>query len=382
MDIQHKLSDDWGEIEEIIVYGFGWEASRCIDKLIKDFSIPFIIDNDPEKKGKFYDGIPIYSWNEAKTLVESRKIVVTTRYRQFCKIAESLEAEGNKYGKDFCSIKDFIPEWYWKNRKECNLYTVDMTVSAQCNFRCKNCNMFMPYYTARVKYTLENLKDNVDSFFKVIDYVCYIGFIGGEPLLCSDLPALIEYIVENYHDKVGNFTIHTNGSILPSEYLVDIIKKHNITIAISDYGDQSPCRDKMTETIDFLQSRGVYVDIRKSLEWKDVGFPTNPRHFSDREMEEHMRMCSADWRGINDGKFYYCNIAWSAEKAGLTVLEPDDYLVMEDLAKEGEHGKEVLLEYSEGHFKKGFISFCKQCGGCGSDNKITVVPGAQLKKGN
>ena len=46
-----KLSDDWNGIKEIIPYGFGWEASRCIDKLMEDFSIPFIIDNNPLKSG-------------------------------------------------------------------------------------------------------------------------------------------------------------------------------------------------------------------------------------------------------------------------------------------------------------------------------------------
>ena len=139
-----KLSDDWIGINEIIPYGFGWEASRCIDKLMEDFSIPFIIDNNPLKSGTDYKGIPIYSWDMARNLVGNRKIVVTTRYRQYYKIAGSLREEGSRYGKDFCNIKEFIPEWYWKNKRECCLYTVDMTVSAKCNFRCRNCNMFMP----------------------------------------------------------------------------------------------------------------------------------------------------------------------------------------------------------------------------------------------
>ena len=380
MEIFNKLSADWRGIKEIIPYGFGWEASRCIDKLIHDFSIPFIIDNSPSKEGTDYRGIPIYSWNRAKCFLEDRKIVITTRYRQYYKIAESLQAEGKSYGKDFCNIKEFIPEWYWNNKKECCLYTVDMTVSAKCNFKCKNCNMFMPYYKTDVRYTLEDLKDNVDQFFKVVDYVCYIGLIGGEPLLCSYISELIAYIKSRYSDKVGNFTIHTNGSILPSEQLVETIKEYDVTVAISDYGEESPCRDKMLYTIAFLQKHEIYPDVRASLEWRDVGFPQNPNDFSDEEMAEHMKACSADWRGVNDGIFYYCNIAWSAQKAGLAVLEPDDYLVLEDLSKEGEAGKEKLLKLSEGYFDKGYMSFCRKCGGCGVDNTKLVVPGIQLER--
>lgn len=374
----NKLSDDWNGIKEIIPYGFGWEASRCIDKLREDFSIPFIIDNNPLKSGTNYKGIPICSWDKAKTFAEGRKIVVTTRYRQYYRIAENLQKEGKTYGEDFCNIKEFIPEWYWKNRKECCLYTVDMTVSAKCNFKCKNCNMFMPYYKTDVRYSLEELKSNIDRFFEVVDYVCYIGFIGGEPLLCECLADLIEYIKSKYAAQVGHFTIHTNGSIVPPERLVDKMRKCDITVAISDYGVQSPCRDRMLTTIEYLREQGVYTDVRSSLEWRDVGFPTNPNNFSDEEIEQHMKFCSADWRGVNDGKFYYCNIAWSAEKAGLVMLEPDDYLVLEDLAQKGIQGKESLLRLSEGYFDKGYMSFCRKCGGCGMDNKKLVVPGVQI----
>lgn len=378
MEMFNKLSEDWDGIKEIIPYGFGWEASRCIDKLMNDFTIPFIIDNSPEKAGTEYREIPILSWDVVKGKIGNRKIVVTTRYRQYYKISKSLEAEGYLYGVNFCNIKEFIPEWYWKNKSECCLYTVDMTVSAKCNFKCKNCNMFMPYYKTDIRYSLEELKANIDQFFKIVDYVCYIGFIGGEPLLFNQLEELIEYIKTDYPDQAGNFTIHTNGSIKPSKELVNVIKKYNITVAVSDYGAQSPNRDKMLNTIAYLQKQGVYVDVRESLEWRDVGFPSDPCSFSDEEMKTHMKSCSADWRGINDGKFYYCNIAWSAEKAGLTTLEEDDYLVMEELAGDVRKGKERLLKLSEGYFDKGYMSFCKKCGGCGVDNTRFVVPGVQL----
>lgn len=378
MEVLNKLSANWNGIKEIIPYGFGWEASRCIDKMVKDFNIPFIIDNNAAKEGIKYKGIPVFSWAIVKNNIKHRKIVVTTRYRKYYEIAKNLESEGYTYGVDFCNIKEFISEWYWKNKGKCCLYTVDMTVSAKCNFKCKKCNMFMPYYKTDIKYSLEDLKTNTDQFFRMVDYVCYIGFIGGEPLLFTQLSELIEYIKENYSDKVGNFTIHTNGSIKPSQDLVNVIKKYNITVAISDYGTQSPCRDMMFDTIEYLQKQNVYTNVRSSLEWRDVGFPINPCNFDNEEIYKHMKSCSADWRGINDGKFYYCNIAWSAEKAGLTALESDDYLVMEELAKDVDVGKEKLLKLSEGYFDKGYMSFCRKCGGCGMDNTKLVVPGEQL----
>ncbi len=75
---------------------------------------------------------------------------------------------------------------------------------------------------------------------------------------------------------------------------------------------------------------------------------------------------------------YYCNIAWSAEKAKLVTLEPDDYLVMEELAKDIRKSKEKLLKLSEEYFDKGYMNFCRKCGGCGVDNTKLVTPGVQL----
>lgn len=375
----NQLDNTWDSIKIIIPYGFGCEASLCIDKLMEDFDIPFIIDNNPRKVGTSYKNIPIISWLQAKGIIGKNKIIITTRYRQYMKIKETLhEADKEEY-TDYCWIKEFIPEWYWKNKKECCLYTIDLTVSAKCDFKCINCNMFMPYYKKKNDITYEELTASVDAFFKVVDYVFYIGLIGGEPLLCNCLPQIITYISDNYGKQVGTFAIHTNASIEPSEQLIDVIKRNKVIIAVSDYGEESPCRDQMLKTIEKYENAGISCDVRSTLEWKDMGFPQNPKNYSDSEVIEHVKDCSADWRGLNDGKFYFCNIAWSAEKSGLIELQKDDYIDLKEIAERGEDGKYELLRYSYSAYPKRYLSFCKICGGCGIDNTKKVVPGRQIK---
>ena len=376
----NQLDKTWNVISTLVPYGFGWEASRCIDKLMEDFQIPFIIDNDPCKAGTFYKNIPVLNWEEARTRLGNKKIVITTRYRQYMKIKNALCQKNKIEYYDFCWIKEFIPEWYWKNKQACCLYTVDLTVSAKCDFKCVNCNMFMPYYKKDVYISFEQLMATVDAFFNVVDYVCYIGFIGGEPLLCDCLSQLIEYISRRYKNQVGNFTIHTNASIKPDSDLLETIKKNNVIIAVSDYGKESPCREQMLEVIDVYRNAGIYCDVRSTLEWKDVGFPNQPREYNKKEVKGHVKACSADWRGLNDEKFYFCNIAWSAEKAGLIELQEDDFIDLHKCAIEGESGKKKLLEYSYGAYPKGYMSFCRLCGGCGSDNTENVIPGKQINK--
>lgn len=376
--VSDNLPPDWNGITSIIPYGLGWEASRCIDKLIDDFDIPFIIDNDSAKHDKKYRNIPILPWSVARLRLDKRKIIITTRYRRYYEIMKDLQNYGMREYHDFCSIKEFVPEWYWKNKHQCCMFTVDVTVSAQCNFKCKNCNMFMPYHKHKVSLSLEELKKSIDIFFDVVDYVFYIGFIGGEPLLCKNLAEFIEYIVDNYTNKVSNFTVHTNGSIIPHKNLLNVLRKYNISVAISDYGEHSPSRNKMCDTIEVLKDNGIYCDVRSTLLWKDMGFPLHPNNFPNDKIKKHMKSCSADWRGLNDGKLYFCNIAWSAEAGGLVELERDDYVDLSDLALEGLQGKHKLLQHVMGNFDKGYMSFCKVCGGCGADNPNNVVPGVQM----
>lgn len=374
----NELSEEWIGITSIIPYGFGLEASIVIDKLIKDFEIPFLIDNDPKKAHTTYHGIEIIPWSEAAEQVRNRKIVITTRNRAYVKIAKTLEDAGLHDGKDYTVIKRFIPEWYWKNRHECCAFTVDTAVSTNCTFKCKNCNMFMPCYKRYYMHRFEDFKRNFDLYFQVVDYVGYIGLLGGEPLLCNCLEEVIEYLFTTYRDRFGTCKLHTNGSVAPSESLLKLMKEHNMTVAVSDYGDVAPCREQVRETVAAFKSNGIHYDDRTDLEWRDMGAPHAPNAFAGEALKHHMEMCSADWPGLEDGKYYYCNIAWSAEKAGLTELEEGDFLNLAELAKLGEEGKCQLLLHTAGYFPKGYMSFCKICGGCGVDNEKIVRAGVQV----
>lgn len=48
------LEDNWGNIEYIIPYGCGLEAYRTLNRIIKDFNVPYIIDNDPKNGGRLF----------------------------------------------------------------------------------------------------------------------------------------------------------------------------------------------------------------------------------------------------------------------------------------------------------------------------------------
>ena len=80
------LEDNWGNIEYIIPYGCGLEAYRTLNRIIKDFNVPYIIDNDPKKWGKTFYGIQIKSPEILKEKKNNEKVLVTIARRRYGEI--------------------------------------------------------------------------------------------------------------------------------------------------------------------------------------------------------------------------------------------------------------------------------------------------------
>ena len=59
---------------------------------------------------------------------------------------EYLEKLGFISGVNFCSMEQFLTEWFWKYKKKACLMEVHSTITSRCTLKCRHCNMFMPYY--------------------------------------------------------------------------------------------------------------------------------------------------------------------------------------------------------------------------------------------
>lgn len=371
------LEENWGNIEYIIPYGCGLEAYRTLNRIIKDFNVPYIIDNDPKKWGKTFYGIQIKSPEILKEKKNNEKVLVTIARRRYGEIKKFLEKYNLKENIDFCHISQFGIEWYYKNKREYNVFTMDIAVTTACTLRCKNCNMFTTYYKTPITYTFEQLKKNVDLLFKRIDYIFAIGILGGEAFLNKDLVKFLDYLYKEYREKFGSVCITTNGVVFPSKDQIDVIKKYNIIVIISDYKKAIKDKSKIDELEKYLKEENIICQTRRDLVWCDFGFPLKPVDIKEDDVRKHMMMCNPGWRGLNDGKFYFCNCAWSAERAGLFTLKKDDFLDLANMEICEETKKQIML-YSLGIMKSRYMSFCKVCGGCGEDNIKFVDAGEQI----
>lgn len=373
-----KLTSDWNDIDGIVLYGVGTVAKICeklFDKV--DIKITNVIDQDISKQNKLWNGVVVKSFEESREEIRGKKIVVMAAHAAYNDISQMLNTYGMVEFKDYCRVGQFICEWFWNARKMNCVYHVDMTITTRCTLNCANCNMFIPYYNKSFDYDFETLKKNIDLFFERIDYVAYFGLIGGEPVLHKELKDIIIYLQENYKDKFGKISYASNGTVIPSDALLEIMKQYDIHVVVSDYSKAIDYHGTLQKLEEKYKEYGINYDIKPSLIWCDFGFPNRPYIRSGEELKEHLDSCRPEWNGLNDGKFYYCNISWSAEKSGKFQLSKEDYIVLEEIDEKDKRACHRLVELS-----RGTSSFCKICGGCGKDNRNYVEVGIQKDRGD
>lgn len=370
------FSDDWDNLTKVVLYGFGTVGKACIDKMKQDFHVDFMLDRNADKLGGGYGGIPIISPEEGLAALDGQKIIVMTGGRVYRELSEYLKRKGLVEFKDFCGIEAFITWHYWETKRQNCIMELHTAITMDCTLKCRNCNMFVPFYGKSVTYDIARLKAEVDRLFVYVDYVfCYV-LLGGEPFLHKGIGELIDYIGTAYGSKVGKIKVITNGTVLPSPETVRILKEKNVWVSISDYTGSVPYGKRLDELRGMLEEHGVDYSVMKQDTWLSFGFPTEPANIGKEKCAAHMRECSPIFHGYNDGKVFYCHVSWSAEKIGKHALEKKDFVDLKELPVSDRH---AIAEHCLGLVEDGYVSFCRLCGGCGKDNSCTVVPGEQAK---
>lgn len=375
--MKSKLTDDWKDISELVIYGFGKVAHYNIEFFKNNFNIVYIVDSNKEKCNCEFKGISVKHVSDVKGDLKNHKIVIMTANRNAALVGEDLEKFGLQSGKDFCSMEQFLTEWFWNYKKKVCLMEVHSTITSRCTLKCKHCNMFMPYYKEHVDYTAKDILEDLELLFRHVDYIVAYEILGGEPLINGELADMIRQIGDRYGNRIGNIGIITNGTLLPNEQLIEISKKYNVKYDFSDYTDVVDYKKRFDSAVKIVSDAGLRYSVNRSLRWCDFGFPVNNRMYDFDKVREHMLSCGPIFHGLNDGKYYYCHVSWSADKAKLLKNVSDDYIDLRTF-DDDDRAKEAILEHSNGNMAKGFVKLCKICGGCGNDNTEFVKAAEQM----
>lgn len=372
--------DGWENLTEVMLFGYGRQGKKALQTLKIDFQIKAIIENDKSKEGINTEKIPIIYFENARDLIRKYKIIVTTTERYYSEITKQLSKIGLKENVDYVSYQQFVKEWYFRYKEKLYIPKTDLPITSYCSLNCEKCHIFIPYWKNKAEYELEMLKQSVDSYFKYVDYVLDMDILGGEPLLYRHLDEIILYIGENYRKQIGYLGLITNGTIVPKDTTIELLKKYDIHVSISDYSKELNYKDKIDALCEKLKTANIRYLRNYDITWFDFGLPTDKIRYTGTEAEKHMKCCNTIYHVIHEKKFYCCGTAWAAQQSGLFPVSDYGYVDLSNKECEMYEMKKKILDCSLGIVQNGYLEFCQVCGGFGSDNKNKVPTARQIKK--
>jgi organic radical activating enzyme len=380
----NKFISEWDIEKEYVLFGASKECVqfiRSVDYLLGNdvLKIKCIVDHNVKDESTILNVNEISSfYHQSKNLTNIRKnlklihidnfesngdnvIITSDEYRQYYK--DYLDKRSIKYTwyKNIASI------WPFVLNQKVHIFQTDVLVTEKCNLACSFCNMFIPHYQLPKHRDIQIILSDIDSYFNLVDYVSIFHLVGGEPFLHPNIKNIIEYILEKYSDKIDKFIITTNGTVLPKEEILEVLKNNNVILSVSNYSNKlEKLKSKVERVIDTYKVNNINHYVRNNIEWYDFGDLRIKNNMNDEELINHFDSCTAPFRGLNDGKFYYCHLNTSAVLTKLFPLNDNDYVNLSDVSSAD------LIKFDLGFTEFGYITFCDNCNGCNTGIKIPV----------
>jgi organic radical activating enzyme len=380
-----KFISDWNLDTEYVLFGASKECIqfiRTIDLLLGEnvLKIKYIVDHDVKNTTTLNNINEISSfYHQSKNIELKRKNIELIHIDNFeitpnTQVIVTTDVYKQKY-KEFLEKNDVRWTWYkniasiwpFKYKNIVHIFQSDVLVTEKCSLNCSHCNMFMPHYEFPIHMELDTIISDIDSYFKIVDYVSVFHLVGGEPFLYPNIENVIKHILENYITKIDKLIITTNGTILPKDTIIQLLKDNDVILSVSDYSDKLEfIKSKITKVLDVYKNNNINHYVRNEIEWYDFGDLRVSKKLPTDELIKHFDSCTAPFRGLNDGKFYYCHLNTSAVRTKIFPLNENDYVDINTISKE------ELLKFDLGYTDLGYITFCDNCNGCNTGIKVPV----------
>ena len=378
----HEFDSVYKEIEgkkKLWLFGAGDYGRQFVKICPNEFQIQGYIDNSKDKQGTKIEGYDCCSLDSV-TLGDDEAIIVTMSQIARVEPVEQLRENGYKKNIDFFIIEEFLSIYNVYHNDSVYFSAISFLPSTICNLNCKNCLNFNPYAKEFFMRDLEELKKDVDLFFKCVDHIMLFHVSGGEPMLYKYTADIITYINDNYGDRIDTLRTVTNGTVVPKDEVLEVLSKCDIEITVDDYRKAVP---KFNDNFDRLISKLKEYNIKHYINTVDSWIDLAPERtdysgLSDEELINHRDRCSQSWQELRAGKLYNCNYAAYAQVAG--IAGEQDMEEAYDLTQFTPEKKKELIEFRLGFTEKGYTEFCKKCRGFTPENSVEVEPAAQVDR--
>ena len=143
-----------------------------------------------------------------------------------------------KWTTDCCKREcdyDILADTIWAIINGSVINGIDCIATTYCNLKCRDCSNGIQYQIQKHISTATQ----INSLYRITELapICNCNIQGGEALMYPHLPETIMQIARN--PKIAIITLATNGTILPTDFCMGIMKKSGVLLRVSNYGELS-----------------------------------------------------------------------------------------------------------------------------------------------
>jgi len=373
----------------ILIYGGAWKGKNVYEQIKFMGCVDAFLDKNLELQKLEIEGLPCRSPEELfDKHNESHLIIIAMGNKESENdVCRRLMLAGYVENLDFWRWEDFnndiIMSVYWLFAQgKVVISSSGVLPSSVCNLNCAKCLNFNPYLNEKkLNFTLkpEEAKKDIDIFFDWVDYTPWYNISGGDPLTYPFLEDIIIYLGENYRQRIGKrFELVTNGTMVPSDQICELLSKYNMDVAISDYRENVPKYiSKRQELLEKLKRYNIpYLDLCDIKSWFDLDvFNTDNSCMSEFELIEYHDRCATPWNRVFRGKLYSCLYESFAIASDIVPMDLSDTFDL--LQPINIQSKREFIEFVSGYSEKGYTAMCSRCSGWGDTVNQKRVPVAE-----
>ncbi len=259
------------------------------------------------------------------------------------------------------------------------LHAVDLFLHTYCNLNCEYC-FVQTYRGVHRKITIDAIKRNIDVVFNKCDYVGIVffgiaeGFLGGK-----ELEFALRYITDHYSDRFMTVEIVTNGTIIPSQSLLEVIKNKKIRIVVDDYRENVKlAEEQYLKVIKMLEENDVNYSSLKRDHWDVSCFGDNVIEEDPEKLGQKLSNCVCHAKGFpyigykeGSTRMYSCVFQTINEYLGLIEEYESDSLEFATA------NPLEIIEFLLGYNDVGYLSACAYCNGIFEGVEINHIPVAE-----
>lgn len=374
----------------IIIYGAGVFGEYVLHALYQYNISPSAIC-DREKAGRQYFGYKVCDYTHIKTLDNPIVLVavgaafqnavdflkkngIFNLYSIYNLCFENIDYDMNRLSSQAFDVPYYKKLYrfgmhYRKEDKDLKLFSIDWVITERCSLRCRDCANLMQYYSSPVNFSLDRLKEEMDLLLEVVDEIMDVRVIGGEPFMHPQMSKIMEDYLPC--DKINNFSVYTNATILPSLEMLEILRNKKVKCEISNYGALASNYEKF---VLLMKQNRVRYHVVEMDEWHKLG-PLKNRGYTVEKMKNTFSQCCCnDLITLLEGKIYRC--PYSAHGRQLKAIPYHDDDIVDLYSNTVAENKKKLKSLL---FLKEFDYACGYCSGRNLQQG-TVPPAIQVSR--